>query len=217
MAEQLFWTNTQVAIANLANIGSAIELNSISKAAQGVCAYSGTDTLADGDWVLIECQGMVEVNYRLFRVDNLDTVANTFELEGEDTTGYRTFTSGTAKKVTFNLSFTTLSEPQASGGDPVTEDTTTIHDVSDTEAIVSTSPQGYSFTSRYSPDDAAVLELQRAYVSRTARPLLITFSSGAKFAFFATVAAPLAPSASGRKVTTPVSMRLKGTGTNYAT
>ena len=44
------------------------------------------------------------------------------------------------------------------GGEGVFEDTTTIHDVSDTQEIVSSSPETYSFTNDWLPTDAALKE-----------------------------------------------------------
>ncbi len=215
--EKLFWSNVAVAMASAAGIAAAVTVTGISKASPAVLTYdAGGPDPANGAYVLIECQGMVEVNARLFRVANVNAATNTFELEGEDTTGYKTFISGSFKVVTFDRSFTTLTEPSASGGEPIFEDVTTIHDVSDVQAVVSSTPQTYGFVSLYDPANAALIEANRAFKARSARPFLITFANGSKYAAYGTFAAALAPSSSGRKVTTPVSIALTNTGTAYA-
>lgn len=214
--ETLFWTNVSVAMASAAGIGAAIPLVGISKASPAVVEYSGADTLTNGDYILVECQGMVEVTERLFRVAALNAASNTFQLEGEDSTAYKTFVSGTVKKVTFDRSFTTLSEPSASGGEAVFEDTTTIHDAKDRQEVVSSTPETYSFVSRFAPGDPALIEANRAFITRTKRPLLITYANGAKYLILGSFAASLAPGASGRKVTTPITIAVANTGTSYA-
>lgn len=74
---------------------AAQNITGISKASPGVVTYSGTDTYANGDRVLITgVVGMTEVNNREFTVANVDTGNNTFELSGVDTSTYGTWSSG---------------------------------------------------------------------------------------------------------------------------
>jgi hypothetical protein len=61
----------------------------------GVVTYSGSDTYTNGDVVYItSVGGMHQVNNRHFVVANVDGGANTFELDGVNTTDYGTYTSG---------------------------------------------------------------------------------------------------------------------------
>ncbi len=75
-------------------------ITGITKAAVAVVTYSGSDTYANGDRVYISgVVGMTQVNNREFAVANVDTGANTFELQDSggnnvDSTGYDTWTSG---------------------------------------------------------------------------------------------------------------------------
>lgn len=80
---------------------TAQNITGISKNNPGVVTYSGTDTYANGDRVLISgVVGMVEVNNREFTVANVDTGNNTFELSGVDTSGYTTYSSaGTVAEI----------------------------------------------------------------------------------------------------------------------
>jgi len=212
-----FWTNVGVAMASAAGIGAAVPITSISKASPGVLGYTGTDP-ANGDVVLLTVSGMTQVNKRLFKVANVNTTANTFELAGEDTTAYSTFSAAGSsfQVITFNTAFATLSEPEGSGGDPVFEDTTLIHDAADTQSVVSSSAQSYGFTSKWLPGDAALVEANKAFNQRSPRPVRITFADLSTFMFSGTVIAPMLPSTSGKKVTTKVGFALEAAGTSYA-
>lgn len=74
---------------------TAQNITGISKANPGVVTYSGSDTYANGDRVVISgVVGMTEVNGREFAVANVNAGANTFELSGINTSSYGTWTSG---------------------------------------------------------------------------------------------------------------------------
>jgi hypothetical protein len=84
---------------------TANTITAASKANPCVITYGGADNFANGDRVAIyDVGGMVELNYREFTVANVDTGANTFELEGVNSTSYTTFTSGgTLEKATYMI------------------------------------------------------------------------------------------------------------------
>lgn len=70
-------------------------ITGISKANPGVVTYSGSDTYANGDRLIISgVSGMTEVNGREFTVANVNTGANTFQLSGVNTSSYGTWTAG---------------------------------------------------------------------------------------------------------------------------
>lgn len=74
---------------------TAQNITGITKANPAVVTYSGSDTYANGDKVLITgVVGMVEVNNREFQVANVNVGANTFELLGVNSSAYTTYTSG---------------------------------------------------------------------------------------------------------------------------
>lgn len=67
----------------------------ITQANPAVVTYSGADTYANGDQVVLtQVSGMTQVNNREFTVANVNVGANTFELSGVDSTGYDAYTSG---------------------------------------------------------------------------------------------------------------------------
>ena len=215
MSADKFWSNVSVQMASAAGMATAQVISGISKANPAVATYEGADP-TNGDWVLLSVGGMVEVDRLLVRVANVNAAGNTFELEGVDSTLYKTFASGSFQKITLDRSFVTLSEPQAGGGEPIFEDTTTIHDAKDRQAIVSSSPESYSFTSKWDPSNAALIEANRAFRTKSPRCFVVTFADNTKYAFIGTLAAPMQPAASGRKVTTPVAIAVENTGTFYA-
>ncbi len=74
---------------------TAQNITAITKANPAVVTYTGSDTFANGDRIIIEnVLGMTQVNNREFEVANVSTGSNTFELLGVNSTGYDTYTSG---------------------------------------------------------------------------------------------------------------------------
>lgn len=75
-------------------------ITNVTQASTGVVTYSGADTLANGDEVYLSgIVGMMELNGRWFKVANVNTGANTFELNDRDgnavsTSGYTAYSSG---------------------------------------------------------------------------------------------------------------------------
>lgn len=103
----LIGRNTRVEVE--ATLDTAKTLTAISKASTGV-ATSAAHGYTNGDVVVMsdDMAGMVELAGQIVRVANVAT--NTFELEGFDTTGFGTFTSGTVKKI---LTWATLGEARS--------------------------------------------------------------------------------------------------------
>ena len=93
----------------------------------GLLSFDGNGTVsipgrtggtANGSFVKItDVVGMVELNDQVFRIANVVGGANTFELEGENSTTYNTFISGTATPVATFQSMTTVQDISASGGE----------------------------------------------------------------------------------------------------
>jgi hypothetical protein len=92
------WSDVKVNVESVR--GAALTINSISKANPGVVGYTGTDP-SNGDLMLLIVKGMVDADYLVARVASVDGTANTFQLEGIDTTNFDTFSSGSAYKLTF--------------------------------------------------------------------------------------------------------------------
>lgn len=209
MSDPIFWSNVQVKVG--ATHATALTINSISKANPAVVGYTGTDP-ANGDFIILpDTAGMVELKNRVFRVANVNAGSNTLELEGEDSTNYTTFISGTAVPVATFDSMTTVQDINASGGDPEFADVTTIHDQIRRRVPTVFSPSSYSFGCIFDPADAAMKRLVALTKKRTPEAVVFTFSDGAQFAFYAYAAASGAPTGSAQEVVkTNVSLESQG-------
>lgn len=204
-----FWTNQTVNAQSA--IGSPIAISGITKASPGEVSTGGA-LPTNGQYVLLEVTGMNQVNRRIFKVSG--SGAGKFSI-GVDTTQFGTFATGTFKVVTFGLAFNSLRDIQSSGGDPVFEDTTTIHDPQDTQAIVSSSPQSFSATADWDPTDATLIACNTAFINRAPLGFRFADPDGSEYLFWAYVNAPLNPTVSGKKKVTPLGLSLRGPGTAY--
>lgn len=204
-----YWTNQAVLMQSA--IGAAQAIDAISLANPGVVTKNSGATLpSNGDYVLLEVAGMRQVHNRIVKVAG--ATGSTFNI-GLDTTLLDAFTSGTYRVVTLGNAFDSVRDLASSGGDPVFEDTTSVHDAEDTQDIVSSSPQSFSFTHNWDPANAALKAANLAFLLRSPRAFLIQDPDGSGYAFYGTVVAPLQPSVSGKKKVTPLSIALKASGT----
>jgi hypothetical protein len=212
MATVSIWSNVGVTLESA--LGGALTLTGITKANPGV-ATSVAHGLNDGDFVLLSVQGMSQVDNRVFRVAN--KTADTFQLEGENTTSYGTFSAGSAYKITFGTTLATLTSLSASGGDFEFIDTTTIHDVVRTQIPGVASPATYSFESVWDVSDAGLVALKAAADNKDTRAVQFSFANGQKVLFNGYVGATLLPVGNAQdKVTTPVVITMYGRPTTYA-
>lgn len=206
-----YWTNQSVQMQSA--IGAAQVIDAITKASNGAVTKNAGATLpANGAYLLLTIAGMRQINQRVVKVSG--ATGSTFNL-GIDTTLFDTFVSGSYQVLTMNNAFTSVRDIQSSGGDPVFEDTTTIHDSDNTQAIVSSSPQTFSWTCDWEPTEATLLAANAAFVVRQSRAFRIADASGSEYLFYASVSAPLNPTVSGKKKVTPINLSLQGPGTSY--
>lgn len=210
-----FWANVGVDIETAA--ATPITITGISKASPGVVTYTGTDPV-NGDYVRLSVNGMVELDDRIVRVANVNGAGNTFEIEGENTTNYETFTSGTFSVLTFGVSMTNVQDVNSSGGEPEFADITTIHDQVRRRVPTVVSPFSIQFGCLFEPSNAAMIELKEATGELTVRAVKFRLASGAKMVFDAYVSAAGVPTGSAQDVVkTNVSFEAQGIPTVYAT
>lgn len=174
----IFWSNVGVDVQTA--LAAAIPISAITKAATAVCTYTGVTPPTVGDYVVMSANGMFEVNNRIFRVANVLTGPKTFELEGEDSTTYTTFTSGSIQVVTFGASMTTAQTINVSGGEPEFADVTTIHDNIRKRTPTIVSPLSFGIDAIFDLTDPAYIELNKAYKAKTMRAVRLRFGTGAK-------------------------------------
>jgi len=182
---------------------------------------SATHGYSNGDVILIECDGMHEVNSRLFKVVSVAT--DTFQLcdmdgaTGIDTTDFSAFLSGTAKKITLGTSIVGVAECNPSGGEIKVADSTTVHDHQDTQIIVGASAFGYDMLIQWDPANAAQQAMRRAYEIRAAKGFKVLWPDGAFILFYGAVGYTMSPGGGKQGVTTaPAKIVLQAALTNYA-
>lgn len=206
-----FWTNQSVQMQSA--IGAAQTIDGISKASNGVVTKNAGATLpTNGQYVLLTITGMKQLNQRIVKVSGASgSTWNT----GIDTTLFDTFVSGSWQVLTLGLAFSSVRDIQSSGGEPVFEPTTTIHDSDETESIVSSSSQGFSWTVDWEPTNAALLAANAAFIARQPRAFRLADPDGSEYLYYATLSAPMNPTVSGRKKVTPMAMKLLAPGVAY--
>jgi hypothetical protein len=210
-----FWANVGVDVETAAATG--ITINAISKANPGVVTYTGTDP-ANGDYVRFSVAGMVELHERIGRVANVNAGSNTFEIEGENTTNYETFTSGTFSVLTFGVSMSNVQDVNVSGGEPEFADITTIHDQVRRRVPTVVSPFSLAFGCLFAPTDSAMIELKEATTELTKRAVRLRFASGSKMAFDSYVSAAGIPTGAAQDVVkTNVSLEAQGVPSIWST
>lgn len=213
MATVRKWSN--VAIAMQSALGAAKTLTAITVGATATVT-STAHGLVNGDLILLAVQGMRQVDGRIFRVAS--STANNFVLEGEDTSGYDAFSSGTAQVVTFGTSITTATTVNGSGGDFDFIDTTTIHGNAKTQIPGLANPATYSFENIWDVSDAGLKAMKTASDAQAQRCFKFTFGQGGQVMLFnGYVGASLLPGGSAQdKVTTQTTVTMFGSPTYYA-
>ncbi len=198
-------TNSGLKLFMESAIATAKTISGLTKAAPGVVS-STTHGFVNNDIVLLEVQGMVELNGRLFKVVN--SAADNFQLAGVDgttgidTTLYNTFSSGTVKKVTLGTSITGVQEFTFSGGDIKTVDTTTVNDLVDTQIVVGAAAQAADLTMQWDPSSAAQQAMIAAFQTRANKGFKVMWPDGAFVLWYGTVGYTGAPGGGKQGVTT---------------
>lgn len=207
------WKN--VAVAMQSALAAAKTISAITKASPGV-ATSTAHGYSNGDIVFLTISGMYQLNDKPVRVANV--TANTFELEGIDTTLFDTFSSGTAEKVTLGTSITTATTVSSGGGNFDFIDSTTIH--ANSKSQLPGLPEATTFTMDHIWDvtDTGLLALKSASDNQAKRVIQFTFGTGGKKMLFAGyVGCSLLPGGAAQQlVTTPSVITMNGTPTYYA-
>lgn len=211
---------SNVAVAMQSALAAAKTISAITKAAPGVVTSAGHG-YSNGDYVFLEVQGMIQVNARVFRVASVAT--DTFQLEGVtggtgiDTTDFDTFTSGTAKKITFGTSITTASSINISGGDFDFIDTTTIHSNQKSQIPGASNPISMTMDQLWDITDAGQIALKAASDTQAQRAFKFTFGTGGPImVFVGYVGFTGAPTGSAQdKITSPATVTAFGSPTYY--
>lgn len=202
-------------------LGAVKTITAISKAAPGV--VTATHDFANGDFVVLSVQGMYQVNNKVYRVCNISTTVS-FQLEdvsggtGIDTTNFDTFSSGTAKKITFGTSITTATEVNASGGDFDFIDTSVIHSNQKTQIPGPANPLSYSMSHLWDITDTAQQAMKTASDAQAQKAFKFVFGTGGTImVFVGYVGYVAAPTGTAQdKIISPSTITCFGTPTYYS-
>ena len=212
-------TNSGLKLFMESAIAAAKTITAITKAAPGVFS-STAHGFANGDLILLEIQGMVELHGSLVKVVSVAT--DTFQVAGVDgstgldTTLFSTFSSGTAKKLTLGTSITGVQDFSFSGGEIKTEDTTTVNDIIDTQIVVGATAQAAEMTMQWDPGSAAQKAMLDAFRTRANKGFRVVWPDGANVLFYGTVGYTGAPGGGKQGVTTsPAKITMLGGLTIY--
>jgi hypothetical protein len=209
-----FWSNVGVTIQSL--LGAAQAISGITKAAPPVLTYAGADP-ANGDFILLDVQGMQQLDDRVARVANVNTGSNTLELEDLDSTLFDTFSSGNLYPVTFGTTLTSATGINVTGGDPEFADITTIHTNQRRQVPVVVTPLVITFDCLFDPADTALAALKVAADALTTRAVKLTFADGTVVVFNGYISASLFPTGQAQQVVkTPVTITAAGAPCVYA-
>lgn len=207
------WSN--VAVAMQSALAGAKTITAITQASPGV-ATSTAHGYTNGTYVLLTVQGMYQLDQRVVRVANV--TANTFELEGVDTTLFPAFSTGSAQAITFGTTISSATDVSASGGDFDFLDTTTIHAAVKTQVPGLPNPATYTFDNLWDVADAGLLAMKAASDAQAQRAFKFQFGTGGNIMVFSGyVGASLLPTGQGQQIVkTPAAITMFGLPSYYA-
>ena len=158
-----------------ATFDTAVTVTAVTKANPGV-ATATAHGLTDGDIMIFTVSdGMVELDTQVVRVANSD--ANTFELEGVDTTNYATWASGTAKEVLTWSSLCLTTQYSIANAAPTEIDATTVCDTVARTRFGLPGAKTGSISIQHDPSVTALQTLEAASTSDPI-PFRITYPNG---------------------------------------
>ena len=212
MANVSLWSSVAVAIQSA--LGSDKVITAVTKANPGVATSTG-HSLSTGDYLKVQAQGMYQIDGRVFRLGT--SSANAFSLEGEDTSSYDTFTTGTANLITFGTTLQIVTDLQVSGGDFDQIDVTTIHDNVKKQIPGAASPIVFSGSCIWDVADSGFTALKSASDNKAQRAIRLTFANGQKVVFLGYIGFTGLPTGQAQdKVVTPFQITMFGRPTTYS-
>jgi len=180
MATPIVWKNVSVSMQSA--IASTVPITSITKASPGVVTRVNHG-YSNGDILFLLVEGMYQLNERVVRVAN--KTADTYELEGIDTTAFDTFISGTSQKVTLGTTVSSATTINASGGEFDFIDTTTIHQSFKTQIPGLPSAISYQMDHIWDSTDAGQAAMKAASDIQSRLVFKFQFGAGGKILYMA--------------------------------
>lgn len=207
------WLGVKVSIQTAK--AAAKTITALTNANPGV-ATSTAHGFTNGQYVELTLPGWPTLDKKVIRVANV--AANTFEVEGIDTTLLGTFTSGSAQLLTFANTFSTLTNVTAAGGTFAEQDMTTISDIQSKSRPGLMAATKFTFESFWDTSDAALTTAKAASDAGSETALLFTFTDGKKAVVNGFIGCSLVPTgAKGEAVKTPIELTSISSVTYYLT
>lgn len=165
-------------------IGASQAITGITKANPGVASYGGTDPVAGNYVAITNVQGMTELEDALVRVGTVDSVANTFQLEDQDTTAYGTFTAGNMQVVTLATEIQVATGFSITGGEQQFAEYTYLWDKITRRFPTTKTGMNIDLPMIWDPQDAGSIALLSASDASRKTAFKIVFPDGLEMLFF---------------------------------
>ena len=165
-------------------IGASQAVSAITKANPGVASYGGTDPVAGNYVAFTGMQGMTELEDALVRVGTVDSAANTFQLEDQDTTGYGTFTAGNMSVVTIGTEIQVATGFSITGGEQQFAEYTYLWDKITRRFPTTKTGMDIDLPMIWDPQDAGSIALLAASDASRKTAFKIVFPDGLEMLFF---------------------------------
>jgi hypothetical protein len=210
--ETQVWSDVQINVESAR--AAAKTITALTKASPGV-ASSSAHGFNNGDILILTIVGMKELHQAVVAVTAKTT--DDFEMIGLnggviDTTGFGTFVSGHAEKLTFGSVADVVTDVNPSGGESNDIVSTTVHSSQDKSIPGNSAPLVYTLGAQWKPSDPALLEMAKAYATKATRAVEVIFADGSTAVRFAAKpSTTMAPGGSaGGIVTTGAKLNVQG-------
>jgi hypothetical protein len=169
--------------------GTKQTISAITKANPGVLTYSGSDNFTIGNYAaLTDMYGMTELEDGLVKIGTVDSGANTFQLEDQDTSGYGTFVSGNVAPVAVDIEIATATGFTISGGEQQFAEYTYLWDKITRKMPTTKAGMTIEIPSIWDPADTAAKEVLEASDKSEKRAFKIILPDGLEMLFFGYIA-----------------------------
>ena len=165
-------------------IGASQAVSAITNANPGVASHGGTDPVAGNYVAFTGMQGMTELEDALVRVGTVDSAANTFQLEDQDTTGYGTFTAGNMSVVTIGTEIQVATGFSITGGEQQFAEYTYLWDKITRRFPTTKTGMNIDLPMIWDPQDAGSIALLAASDASRKTAFKIVFPDGLEMLFF---------------------------------
>ena len=200
------YTNSGLVLSMESVRATGVAVTGATVAAPGVFT-STAHGYSNGDIILVESTGMLQLNERLFVIVN--KADNTFQLKdtqtgstGVSTIGYGILSTMTCYKLTLGTTLNGVQDFSATGGEIKFLPTTTVSDTVDTQIINGATAMAYNLQMQWDPSDAAQILMLGAFERREEKGFRITWPNGRYALFYGSIGYSGMPGGGNQGVTT---------------